>query len=104
MPEAYNHDYLFTVTDKDIRAVIYDVGTARDCCTLESEDPIAPHESTFAFLDQAELLQRESYALSEEGKHLFELLFLFPDEVEATEMILLSICFANPFTDEPRSL
>ena len=31
MPEAYNHDYLFTVTDKDIRAVIYDVGTARDC-------------------------------------------------------------------------
>lgn len=42
MPEAYNHDYLFTVTDKDIRAVIYDVGTARDCCTLESRIPSRP--------------------------------------------------------------
>lgn len=30
MPELHNHDYLFAVTDKDIRAVLYDVGTVRD--------------------------------------------------------------------------
>ena len=95
MSDAHNHDYLFTVTDKDIRAVIYDVGTARDCCALKSEDHIASRESTFAFLDQAELLQRESYALSEDGKRLFELLFLFPNEVAATEMIA-QILLKNP--------
>lgn len=95
MPEAYNHDYLFTVTDKDIRAVIYDVGTARDCCAFKSEDSFVSRESTFAFLDQAELLQQESYALSDEGKRLFELLFVFQDEASATEQIA-QILLKNP--------
>ena len=93
MSEAYNHDYLFTITDKDIRAVIYDVGTARDCRSFESEDTL--RDSIFAFLDQAGLLQQESYALSEEGKHLFELLFVFPDEASATEQIA-QILLKNP--------
>lgn len=95
MPETYNHDYLFIVTDKDIRAVIYDVGTARDCCAFKSEDCFASRESTFAFLDQAGLLQQESYALSDEGKRLFELLFVFPDEVAVTELIA-QILLKNP--------
>lgn len=95
MPEAYNYDYLFTITDKDIRAVIYDIGTTRDCCAFESEDCFASHEATFTFLDQAGLLQKESYALSDEGKRLFELLFIFPDEASATEQIA-QILLKNP--------
>lgn len=95
MSDAHNHDYLFTVTDKDIRAVIYDVGTARDCCAFKSEDSFVSRESTFAFLDQAGLLQQESYALSDEGKRLFELLFVFPDEASATEQIA-QILLKNP--------
>ena len=76
MPELHNHDYLFAVTDKDIRAVLYNVGTARDSDDQENTD-MRQYEPTFSFLEQASLLQEECYALSEDGKKLFELLYIF---------------------------
>lgn len=95
MPETYNHGYLFDVTDKHIREVLYDVGIARDCRVCESEGSLLPYEPTFAFLDQAGLLQHESYALSDDGKRLFEILFVFKDEASATEQIA-QILLKNP--------
>lgn len=94
MPELHNHDYLFAVTDKDIRAVLYDVGTARDSGDHKSAD-MCQYEPVFSFLEQAGLLKEERYALSEDGKKLFELLYIFPDDVAANTRIM-EILLRNP--------
>ena len=64
MAEAYNHDYLFSVTDKDIITVLYNVGIAHGCCDQETEHIGVQYEPAFTFLKQAGLVQEENYALS----------------------------------------
>ena len=95
MSKVYHHDYLFSVTDKDIRKVLYDIGIARDHCFPGTEEAPITHESPYAFLDYAGLIQKESYALSETGKNLFELLFVFSDEIAAEDQIA-QILLKNP--------
>ena len=95
MAEAYNHDYLFSVTDKDIITVLYNVGIAHGCCDQETEHIGVQYEPAFTFLEQAGLVQEESYALSNIGKDLFELLFIFAD-VEAANDRIVQILLQNP--------
>ena len=95
MAEAHNHDYLFAVTDKDIITALYNVGIASDYCDREAEHTQAQYEPALAFLEQAGLLQEERRALSDTGKELFELLFIFKDIKLASERIV-QILLQNP--------
>lgn len=95
MPEGNNHDYLFVVNDKDIRAALYDIGIARDCIDSRLEDIDLRYKPAFDFLGQAGLLQAERYALSDAGKRLFELIFIFPDEAAVNDQ-LVQILLRNP--------
>lgn len=95
MSGDHNHDYLFAVTDKDIRTVLYNVGTARDCRNEKLEGAGTQCEPSFAFLEQAGLLQSDCYALSEAGRNLFELIFIFTDETAADDQIV-QILLKNP--------
>ena len=95
MSGDHNHDYLFAVTDKDIRTVLYNVGTSRDCRNEKLEGTGTQHEPSFTFLEEAGLLQNECYALSESGRNLFELIFVFTDEAAADDQIV-QILLKNP--------
>lgn len=95
MAEENNHDYLFAVNDKDIRAVLYDVGTARDFPDNHLEDIDLRYKPAFDFLEQAGLLQIEHYALSDVGKRLFESIFIFPDEAAFNDQ-LVQVLLRNP--------
>lgn len=59
MPELHNHDYLFAVTDKDIRAVLYDVGTARDSGDQKSAD-MCQYEPVFSFFGAGRSVKRRT--------------------------------------------
>ena len=95
MIETHNHDYLFAVTDKDIITVLYNIGIARDSCDQKIEHTIAQYRPAFAFLEHAGLLKEKSYALSDTGKDLFELLFIFTD-VEVANDRIVQILLQNP--------
>ncbi len=95
MPETHSYDYLFSITDKEISAVLYNVGTARDHCVQETDDAAIRSNPTLVFFEQAGLLQTEGYALSEHGKELFEILFIFTD-VPAANNRIAEILLRNP--------
>lgn len=91
MEEAHNYDFLFHLTDKAISTVLYDVGTARGHCASPTEVinrcDIAQAEPVFLFFRQTGLLQDDCYALSELGKELFEIAYIYPDEVTLSNCI-----------------
>lgn len=95
MVETHNYDYLFAVTDKDIIAALYNVGIACDYSNQEAGHTWPQYESAFAFLEQTGLLLEERYALSDAGKELFELLFIFTDTRKANDRIV-QILLQNP--------
>ncbi len=100
MTGTNTHDYLFRLTDKAISAVLYDVGTARDRAALSATEACADceipsSEYVLEFFEQAELLQRDRYALSEVGKALFEITYIFPDNVAANDC-MAQILVKNP--------
>lgn len=95
MSETRNHDYLFAVTDKDIRTVLYNVGIVSNRCDRESGNIGTRYEPSFTFLEQAGLLQNERYVLSKAGRNLFELIFVFSGEAAANDQIV-QILLKNP--------
>lgn len=93
MSKTHNHDYLFQLTDKDIRSVLYNVGTAHNRC--KQEEIIRDYQPAFVFLEQSGLLGMESCELSETGRNLFESLFIFTDEAVANDF-MAQILLQNP--------
>ena len=83
-------DYIFSLTEKAITAVLYDAGTARYCPDDDRSavsTPVLEHKPAFDFMDEAGLLSPDSYSLSPQGKALFEIAFIYPDSQLLTERI-----------------
>ena len=92
MRENQNYDYLFRISEKSINSLIYEIGIARGGKRLALEEIVgscdaSQAEQVILFLQYYELLQTDCYELSQDGKKLFELLFVFLDIKSANEYI-----------------
>ncbi len=83
-------DYIFSLTEKSITAVLYDAGTARYCPDGDTSDVsalILEHKPAFDFMDEVGLLSPDSYSLSPQGRELFEIAYIYPDSQLLSERI-----------------
>lgn len=100
MGEVHNtHDYLFHITDKTLSAVLYDIGIAHNNCS-NLEDIVRTCDMSQAkpvleFFEQAGLIKKDYCTLSGSGKEVFELSFVYSDEVSARERIA-QLLLRNP--------
>lgn len=98
MEISHDHDYLFRLTDKAINAVLYALGTSRGQFTSASEVIAACNltnvEPVLNFFKQADLLN-DDYSFSEIGKELFEIIFIFSDDLSVNNRIA-QILLQNP--------
>lgn len=93
------HDYIFRLTDKAIFEALYYVGTMRDCSTLTLSEVIKSCKisqtiSVIEFFERAGILH-ENKTLSDLGKELFELFFVFSNKNASNELIK-QILLKNP--------
>lgn len=91
------HEYLFCVSQRDIKAVLYDLGTMYDCIETEDASPVlhsarlqrekAIPAGVYSFLLSAELIGTTDHRLTTTGREVFELLYVHQDIQNADEYL-----------------
>lgn len=99
------HEYMLCLSDKDLKATLYDLGTMFDHISITDGIPMlhsirlqqtkAISNGVFGFLMSAEFIDRINYQLTPTGKSLFELLYIHQDTANA-DVILKQSLLKNP--------
>ncbi len=92
-----NHEYILCLNDKSIKDTLYDLGTMFDCISTADGIPVfhssrlqkekAVPSGVLGFFLNAEIIDGVSCRLTQDGKALFELMYIHMDILKANEVL-----------------